>query len=64
MAEENRRSNVVQVTFGKRLRAGDKLEADDVFYDANSQTWKNNPCPGLVIQEGCDTVWIRPSKPA
>lgn len=50
------------VRFGYELEPGDVLEATDL-YDSTSGFWEPCPCPGLTIQEGCATVWIRPENP-
>jgi len=44
------------------LQPGDKLEATDL-YDSMTGQWSTCPCPGLTVQEGCDTIWIRPHLP-
>ncbi|MBI5421335.1 MAG: hypothetical protein HZA35_03460 [Parcubacteria group bacterium] len=46
--------------YGRRLKPGEVIEADDV-YDSTSGQWEKAPCPGLVLQEGNETVWVRPS---
>ncbi len=45
--------------FGERLNPGDKIQPNDV-YDSTSGGWEKTPCPGLTIQEGCTTFWVRP----
>lgn len=51
--------NTSLVVFGRRLHAGEVFQADDV-YDSTDGTWRIAPCPGLVLQEGCETYWVRP----
>jgi len=51
--------NQFEVVIGIRLRAGDTIQEDDV-YDSTSGRWEKAPCPGLVLQEGCKTYWVRP----
>lgn len=46
--------------FGEKLPAGTVLEATDL-YDSSSGRWEPCPCPGLVLQEGVATTWVRPS---
>ena len=48
--------------YGVVLQPGDKLEATDL-YDSMTGQWSACPCPGLTVQEGCDTIWIRPHSP-
>lgn len=44
--------------YGKRLKAGAIIQPDDV-YDSTSGKWEKAPCPGVVLQEGCQTYWVR-----
>ena len=53
--------NPNQNIFGIKLQAGDVIKADDV-YDSSDGTWKKTPCPGLILQEKCNTYWVRPVK--
>ncbi len=48
-----------QVVFGERLKAGATVQPDDV-YDSTSGKWEKAPCPGVVLQESCETYWVRP----
>ena len=45
--------------FGRRLEPGDVLERGDVYASAYG-TWEPCPYPGLMLQEGITTVWVRP----
>lgn len=49
-----------RVVYGEKLRAGDTIQSDDV-YDSTSGNWEKAPCPGVILQEGCNTYWVRPS---
>jgi hypothetical protein len=44
------------------LKPGEKLEATDVYASTTGQ-WSPCPCPGLTVQEGIATIWIRPQAP-
>lgn len=44
---------------GRKLLPGDTIQSDDV-YDSTSGEWKKAPCAGLLLQEGCNTIWVRP----
>lgn len=44
---------------GRRLTVGETLEAGDV-YASTSGRWVQCPIPGTRIQEGSDTIWVRP----
>lgn len=50
--------NITQQIFGHQLEAGDLLEQGDV-YDSSNGYWERCPCPGLTLQGGIATVWIR-----
>lgn len=43
---------------GRRLQPGETIHEDDV-YASSSGRWEKAPCSGLVLQEGCDTYWVR-----
>lgn len=45
--------------FGFKLEPGDVIQENDV-YDSSSGGWDKAPCPGLELQSGIKTVWIRP----
>ncbi len=51
--------NQGEVVYGERLFPGDRVQLNDV-YDSTSGRWSETPCPGLLIEEGCTTVWVRP----
>ena len=44
---------------GRKLEAGEVLEATDVYESSNGQ-WEPCPCPGLKLGEGVACIWIRP----
>ncbi len=44
---------------GVRLIPGEKLEPSDV-YDSTGGLWELCPCPGLEIEPGAETIWVRP----
>lgn len=46
------------VVVGRRLQAGEEIQADDV-YASESEKWEKSPCPGLVLQKDCTTYWVR-----
>lgn len=48
-----------EVIRGIPLVAGDVIEATDV-YAASDGTWKPAPCPGCVLGQGLEVVWVRP----
>lgn len=48
-----------RAVFGRQLETGDVLEEDDV-YDSSNGSWERCTCPGLTLQEGTATVWVRP----
>ena len=50
-----------QCVWGQALSPGDVISGDDV-YESTSGNWEPAPCPGLKLQEGCATVWVRPEK--
>lgn len=50
--------NPDQVVFGRRLNAGEVIQPEDV-YDSTSGRWEKAPCPGVVLQVGCTTYWVR-----
>ena len=43
---------------GFLLEEGDVLQENDV-YAGSSGKWELCPCPGLKIQPGCSTQWVR-----
>lgn len=45
--------------FGERLKPGDTIAPDDV-YDSTNGKWEKAPYPGLVLQKGTTTIWVRP----
>ena len=47
---------------GERLPVGTRL-LDTDYYDSTTGKWAPCPCPGLVIQEGCDVIWVRKEPP-
>lgn len=47
-----------QTVLGERLLPGDIIQAEDV-YDSTCGKWIKSPCPGLMLQEGCTTYWVR-----
>lgn len=49
--------------YGAQLESGDVLEAND-RYDSSSGRWDLCPCPGLKIEAGVATVWVRPMEMA
>lgn len=49
-----------RTVYGRRLVAGDVLEASDVF-DSTAGEWHPCPCPGVTLATISDTVtWVRP----
>lgn len=48
-----------QIIEGRKLNAGETIKAND-RYDSTSGKWEKSPCPGLILQEGCKTIWVRP----
>lgn len=44
---------------GDRLRAGAVLRSTDV-YDSTTGYWTKCPSPGVTVQEGNNTIWVRP----
>lgn len=62
MAEHRHPLNRHNIAFGERLRTGDTIQPDDL-YDSTTGMWEKAPCPGVVLQEGCSTYWIRPNSP-
>ena len=57
----HRSNNCSRPIFGFELEAGDVLEPTDM-YDSTSGDWQACPAPGLVIQHGNCTKWVRPDK--
>ena len=47
------------VVFGRRLVPGDVIQKDDV-YESTTGKWEKAPCPGVVLEAGVETVWVRP----
>lgn len=50
-----------KTVYGRKLVPGDVIEEGDV-YESTNRDWVEAPCPGLTIQEGCETVFVRPDK--
>jgi len=50
--------NKGEVVIGRRLVSGERIKAGDV-YDSSCGKWEKAPCPGLVIQAGSTTYWVR-----
>ncbi len=46
---------------GRKLEAGEELQAGDV-YDSSNGYWEQCPCPGVILQGGVATTWVRPAK--
>lgn len=55
----NHPQNKNRTVFGKKLKGGDKLQEGDV-YASTSGNWEVCPCPGVVLKEGCEVLWVRP----
>jgi len=48
----------METIYGRRLEPGEEIQEGDV-YDSSSGTWQRSPCPGMTVQEGCTTIWVR-----
>lgn len=49
-----------RIVEGRRLNPGEIIQANDV-YDSTSGRWENAPCSGIILQQGCETIWVRPT---
>ena len=46
--------------YGHLLEPGDVLESTDLM-ESSSGVWEPCPCPGLKLQKGVATRWVRPA---
>jgi hypothetical protein len=50
------------LVIGTQIKPGTELNENDLYASRETYTWTLCPYPGVILEEGCTTIWVRPDK--